>query len=321
MVFWLHKAYMKKKNETRIIKMLIRVLGFLPKSISVMLGKFLAAVWFMLDGKHRAKILTDINRTSLRELSEEEKKKLVRGVYRHYGIMAAEISKFRRWSAEKVRACISFDERTNLKQELEKGKGVILIGAHLGNWELTGMALPLFDIPICAVARPLKNEDLNAFLSKSRTRFGQVTLSKFNVMLEIIRKLRAGNAIGLLIDQDAEKDSEYVPFMDEIAGTLRIPAKLAVKYKLPVFCLSSYRIRPFEHKYRIIGPIEYPVDSADPIKDTTEIFNNAMSSVIYENPSQWMWFHHRWRSADKLGLTRLSGKNNDSKQSECESRG
>jgi Kdo2-lipid IVA lauroyltransferase/acyltransferase len=296
---------MRFRTEFYLTCILLAGLGILPKSLAVWSAKRLAAIWRALDGKHREKILRDIERTPLKSLSQAEKAELVRKVYEHYGIMLAEVAKFRKWDADQVRDCISFEEGGELAKAASKG-GCILITAHFGNWELSGMSLPLHGIPVAALARPLKNSHLDGTLNKLRTRFGQKVLVKFNVMLEVVRTLRAGYNVGMLIDQDAERDCAFVPFLGENAGTLTVPAKLALRLKMPVFCVMSYRIEPFRHKFRVIGPIELP-SGEDAIEATAAKFNEIIGSVILEHPEQWLWLHHRWKTADRRGLTKLSG--------------
>ncbi|GAB4163274.1 MAG: hypothetical protein Kow00107_10230 [Planctomycetota bacterium] len=297
---------MSSRLEFYIMSGLLCFLGLIPKDLSVFAARTLARIWFLIDGKHRRKILRDIDRTPLRELDAKRKEAIAKGVYLHLGTMLAEVSKFRKWSADKVSSCIAFTGGEALLDAVSKGKGALLITAHLGNWELAGMALPLKGVPISSVARPIRNTLLDETLNRLRTRFGQRIMVKFNVMLEIIRELKDGRCVGMLIDQDAERDCFFVPFLGEIAGTVSVPAKLAVKYKLPVFCVTSYRIAPFSHRYRITGPINFPTEGDDAVRITTEVFNNELSEAIMEHPEQWLWLHHRWRGADKKGLTRFS---------------
>ncbi len=296
---------MRPGTECALLKAVLWALGVLPAPVSVLVGKGLALVWYLLDGRHRRKILADIERTPLASLPLREKKRMVRRMYLHYGVMLAELAKFRRWPAERVKACIDFAEGEKLREAAQESN-VLVVSAHFGNWELTGMCLPLYGVKMAVVARPLKNPCLDDLLNSIRTRFGQKTMKKFNVMREIIKSMREGYSIGVLIDQDAERDCVYVPFLGETAATLTVPAKLAVKYGMPIFCVVSYRERPFRHRYRIIGPIECPREGDDAVEKACRAFNDAISQVILEHPEQWMWLHHRWRGADKKGLTRAA---------------
>ncbi len=286
----------------------VRFLGILPAPVTVTICKSIAYLWYVFDRSHHAKILTDIDRTPLSSCSSKQKRKIVRDFYLHLGVSFAEFCKLRRWPADRIIACVDFEDGAELLNVVKEGRGALMIAAHFGNWELTGLSLPLLGVPTAAVARPLDNKRIDGFLVASRTRFGQRILTKFNVMLEIIRNLKAGYCIGVLIDQDAEKDSVFVPFLGEIAGTSTVQAKLAVRYNLPVFCVVAHRIAPFKHKINVIGPIKYPTEGDDAVTKTCEVFNNVLSQVVLEHPEQWLWLHHRWRTADKRGLTAQSKK-------------
>ncbi|MDZ7816358.1 MAG: lysophospholipid acyltransferase family protein [Planctomycetota bacterium] len=298
---------MKAYAEYLLLRCILFLAGLLPASCAVAFGRTLAAVWFAFDAKHRRKILFDIERTPLAKRSEAEKRELVRGVYRHFGTMFGELAKFRRWDFERISKCIDDTELDKLRGR-EHPNGCMIISAHLGNWELTGMTLPLFGVDVWSVARPLKNKYIDRLLNESRVQFGQHIMEKFNVMLEIVRHLKKGRTVAVVIDQDAEKDAIFVPFLGETAGTLTIHAKLALKYDLPVYCVVTHRLRPFRHRFRVVGPVDYPSEGDDALERTVRKFNDVLSEVISECPEQWMWFHHRWRTADKKGLTRVANE-------------
>ena len=293
---------MKAYAEYVLLRFFLFIAGILPPTCAVVLGRAFASVWFALDRKHRRKALFDIDRSPLSKLTIAQKKKLVRDVYRHYGTMFGEFAKFRRWDFERISKCVDDSELEKLRGQ-ENPNGCLFISAHLGNWELTGLTLPPFGVDVWSVASPLKNPHIDRLLNKSRVRFGQHIMEKFNVMLEIVRHLKQGRNVAVIIDQDSEKDALFVPFLGETAATLTVHAKLALKYELPVYCVVTQRNKPFRHRFRIIGPVDYPKEGEDALEKTVRKFNDVLSEVILEKPEQWMWFHHRWRTADKKGHT------------------
>ncbi|MFA4985770.1 MAG: lysophospholipid acyltransferase family protein [Candidatus Brocadiia bacterium] len=294
-----------------LLSFLLFVLSLMPKGMCVAVCKGMAGLWYAMDRKHRRKVLFDIDRTPLAKLSAKEKVKICRGMYRHLGIMLAEISKFRSWPAERVKECLHVPDVERLRQVAGQG-GCIFITAHFGNWELSGMAAPLHGIPLAALARPLKDSSIDAMLNRGRERFGQKILVKFNAMLEVVRALRSGYNMGLLIDQDAERECIFVPFLGENAGTLIVPAKLACRLGVPVYCMMAHRVAPFKHEVKVIGPLTLPTGD-DAVRETAIMFNEVIGAEIMEHPEQWLWLHHRWKTADRRGLTSASGYNKDMK--------
>ncbi len=92
---------------------------------------------------------------------------------------------------------------------LKSGKGVIVVTAHLGNWELFGVLQAIAGTKITAVVRHIKNKSLDRMWNRVRTRFGLNILfaqRRMGAMKEMLLALRRGEALALVIDQNMNRD-------------------------------------------------------------------------------------------------------------------
>lgn len=179
-------------------------------------------------------------------------------------------------------------------------EGAITCAAHLGNWEL--LAVYIAEIQgksVAAVARRLDEPRLNQLLVDFRRGNGVETILRDSPSAgrQILRTLKQGGILAMLVDQDTRVSSITVPFLGHPARTPVAPATLALRRGIPI--VTSYsRRRPAGGLEIVMGGPLYPDNSLtkeDAIRDLTERVNDLLGAAILENPDQWPWWHRRWR--------------------------
>jgi len=176
--------------------------------------------------------------------------------------------------------------------------GVILISAHIGNWEISPMLMKLTTgKTITSVARPLGNAWADKWITNSRTRFGNRVVNKEGALQEMTHTLRNGGALGILIDQVTKRsDGVEVRFFGKRVMATPGVAMLALRCKsvvLPAFCVRE--------NGALVMHIQPPLEikrSGDLRKDlqvNTQLMNDAIVEMIRGYSSQWFWFHKRWK--------------------------
>lgn len=180
-----------------------------------------------------------------------------------------------------------------------RGKGVFLLSAHFGNWEIGALAAGLLARPIASVVRPLDNPYLEADLARLRGRFSNRTIAKKQAAREILRELRAAETVAILIDQNVlAREAVFVPFFGRPAATSPALALFQLKTDaavVPVFC------RPLgEGRYRLgfEEPILLPDLSPEQrtVESLTARYTRVTEQVIRAEPHLWLWMHNRWRT-------------------------
>ena len=225
--------------------------------------------------------------------------KLIEKMWSNYGLTFAEyvfLDKFRFNKFQNNHIEISGEKIiTEIKN---KGKPVIFISAHLGNFELMAMELEKKNINLAAIYRPLNNFFLNPFMVYLRKKYlckRQVKKGLIGTR-ETINYLKNNNSIALMVDQRVGESERY-PFFGVPAHTTTIPAQLALKYDLEIIPIYLERRENNFFKMEIQQPIKYKKtqNSDEDKKNITVEINKIIEKMILKNPSQWIWTHSRWK--------------------------
>jgi len=224
----------------------------------------------------------------------------VRDVYRELGRLAGEMALLEERRSAELRGLVTAVEgREHLEAIACDQRGVILVGAHLGNWELLGHLLPQYGLsPLQVVYRRLDNPILDARLRRSRERHGTRTLERRTATRPSLTALRRGEAVALLLDQHTRgKGTLRLPFLGETTPVSTLPARLALQTGCPV--LSPALIRDGPDRFRLLvspalEPGHYP-DSEEGVAELTAGIVRLLEAGIGRAPAQWFWVHRRWR--------------------------
>ena len=146
-----------------------------------------------------------LRRVALRNLELagfKDPDRIADGVFLSVGRIMASVAQFPSITRANVHEWIRYDGLDNFTAAHAKGKGVLVATAHLGNWELSAFSHALMTAPMHIVVRPLDNARVNAFVEKRRALSGNHIIQKKDAARQILRALAAGDAVGILIDQN-----------------------------------------------------------------------------------------------------------------------
>lgn len=193
-----------------------------------------------------------------------------------------------------------FDETPDwhvLESALGKGRGVILVAGHLGNWELAGSYIAARGVRMEAVARQMENPLFDAYLTRTRRRIGLEVIWDGDAVRRVPRTLRNDGVVAFLIDQGAVGlASTWVPFFGRYAKTPRGPAVFALRLQTPVVFVAPLRkpdgrftMSLEEVPVRVTGDRNADVDRI--VADYTA----ALERWVRKAPGQYFWHHRRWK--------------------------
>jgi KDO2-lipid IV(A) lauroyltransferase len=270
-------------------------LSFLPIKAGELFGLILYHLW-----KSRKEIATDNLKKSvaLHALSlPHSPEEVIREHFKNLGRFFIEIIKISYGRGKRILRQTTIRGLKNFEQAKEKGKGVIFVTGHCGNWELLAIAFSFHVTSFSLVARPLNNPYLNALLEWARSRFGNKAIYKRGALRAIISTLRSGGNVGILMDQAVLADEGIViDFLGRGAWTSRMPALIARKTSavvLPAF------IRREDKGHEITIYPEVSLSSLGnhehAVREDTQRFSRFIEDYIRQNPSQWLWLHKRWK--------------------------
>jgi KDO2-lipid IV(A) lauroyltransferase len=186
---------------------------------------------------------------------------------------------------------------------------VLIVSGHFGNWELGGYILALLGFRTHAIARPLDNPYVDAFLLRFREQTGQKVLKKDGDYDKMQNVLATGGIMLTLGDQDAGPKGLFVDFFGRPASTHKAVALLALEYKVPMVVLTSTRapssgepgsgnLKYGGESADVIYPDEYK-DRPDAVPALTQRFTAALERMIRRYPEQYFWLHRRWKHQPK----------------------
>ena len=227
-----------------------------------------------------------------KNISNFEKKKITRNMWKNYGMTFIEYIFLSRFRKESFHIEIKGEE--NLSLITKKNIQAIFISGHFANFELMSMEITKKNIDLATIYRPLNNFFLNPFMEYLRRKYVCKNQIKkgINGVREAIEYINKKHCIALMIDQRVS-EGERVNFFNRPALTTSLPAQLSKKYNLPIIPVFIERVgeeRFVIEFYAKIDPKEYK----DKL-DLTKKLNKTLEELIIKNPNQWIWTHNRWK--------------------------
>lgn len=278
---------------------LARLLNLIPFSFSLKVGEFLGMLLFFVDKKHREIALTNLKRAFRNEKTEKEIFEIGRECYRNLGRSFVEFSRLLRDEREYIERYIEIEGVENYIKAKEKGKGVLYLTGHCGNWELMALFQSLIGYPVSIVARPIDNPYLNRKIEEIRTRYGNRIIEKKKAMREILRCLDNNGTVGVLLDQNViKKEGVFVDFFGQPACTNKGVALIAQKTGAPVLPAFIHYLGNGKH-CMIIGQeieLEKGGNSEMNVVSNTARFTKIIEDHIRKYPGEWLWLHRRWKT-------------------------
>jgi KDO2-lipid IV(A) lauroyltransferase len=271
----------------------------IPYAVGQFLGRMLGAFFTMIPLKRIAISLGHIQKSFGDSMERAEAKKLNRRVLIHFGQMLFEVPHIMRLSHGNLSKYVVFNNEENLLGAMEKGKGVFILTAHFGNWELMAAAIALRFGAGEVVVRPIDFQALDQLMNNLRSRFGTDIIPKQRAMRRVMAAIKKNKVVGILLDQNVDwYEGVFVNFFGRWACTNKGLALMAIKTGTPV--IPAFSVRQRGGCYRIFFEKEIKLirtgDKTRDLEDNTALFTSIIEKYIRRYPDQWFWFHRRWKT-------------------------
>jgi KDO2-lipid IV(A) lauroyltransferase len=298
-----------EKSEFFAFQLLKIPFAVLPRVFCLAIGSALGSMVYYADRKHRDIALSNLDIAFGSQLSMDQKIKIAKNSFRHFGRVFADIIKARHLSREKIRRFLSVEGIKHLEKALTEGKGVLIFSAHLGNWEMATAQVSRIG-KINVVARRLDNRLLEKELLHIRKNLGANVIYKQQAARPILRSLGANEIVAILIDQNVVRNQAiFVDFFARTAATTPSLASFFLKTGAPIVPVFCYPTRGRKYLVKIFPPLEISLlgeEEQDVLKITQQC-TKIIQKQIQENPNFWLWFHNRWKTRpeeeERLGKT------------------
>jgi KDO2-lipid IV(A) lauroyltransferase len=281
-----------------------RLLGVLPLGAAVRVGGALGAGAYRMLGRDRRRALEHLA-IALPELGVGTHARLARETFCNAGRSFAELAQWPHLR-ERMGELISIDGVDHLERGLAAGRGVIAVTGHIGNWELLAAAVARLGYRLNVVARRVNEDRFDRLISTFRMSAGVRTIKReeATAMRDIVRGLRAGGILALLIDQDTRGPGVFVPFFGRPARTSPGAATIALRTRAPVLAVFIERRPPGHHvRFQPLYGFDEEDDRRPTVEELTAKFTAAIEAQIRHNPSEWVWWHRRWRHQPPPGTS------------------
>jgi KDO2-lipid IV(A) lauroyltransferase len=261
------------------------------------IGEWIGTLGYRPLGIRRAVVERQV-RAAFPVLPESEVLRIARASYAHLGRTSIETALLPAYSRQQVLAMFERIEGADvLARARARGKGLLLVSGHLGNWELAGSFVAASGVPIEAVARGMENPLFDRYITRTRHSLGMTIIHDADAVRRVPRATREGKAVAMLVDQGAVGlASSWVPFFGRQAKTPRGPAVFALRLGAPVVFATA--LRQPSGKY-IMYYEEVPVTPTGDLEaDVDRIvadYTSTLERWIRRAPEQYFWHHRRWK--------------------------
>jgi Kdo2-lipid IVA lauroyltransferase/acyltransferase len=262
----------------------------------------MAARWGDAGYRH-ARRLRSVGEANLllaygQELDDATREAILRSAFRNFALLLLDTFWFSRDTARRIQQWVIFDEAGFAP--LFRPAAHICITAHLGNWEVLGMAFATGGHPLVSVAAPLDNPIVDQMFNDMRKRTGQQVISKHGALRHLIKTLRAQGKIAMLLDQNTKPSDGglFVPFFGRPVPVSSAAAALWRRTGAEIFfgvCLPEpdghYRVPPVE---RVPTPSATD-ESPGHIEQVTAAIAQTTERYVRRYPGHWLWMYKRWK--------------------------
>lgn len=293
---------MKKKKPYRIVLyylflVLKAFFGLFPYRFAVWVSGMIGRITFYLLAKERNRTLGHLRLAFGGEKSEKELWLIARSVFENYGRMAAETTLVGK-ILPRIDEWVTFEGKEIADEVVGRGKGVIGLVAHFGNWELLGGFLTMKGYPITVIAKKIYYDRYNELLMAPRRRMGVKTIYRDDSPRKMLEVLRRNEVLGFVADQDVESvDGVFVDFFGKPAHTPVAPVRFAMATGAPIVPVFIVR-EGFRHRAIVEKPVELTVtgDKEKDVLANTQKWVSVQEKYIRQYPHLWVWNHRRWKT-------------------------
>lgn len=271
----------------------------LPPSWAQVSGHVMGKLaWFLLPSRRR---LVRSNLTqAYPDMDSPEMARMIHDIFQRLGALMVEVLRMPLITPHNYRDWITYEGMEYVEAARAKGKGVILLSSHIGNWEVGSIALGLYGLPCYLVTRPMDNPHLEALANRWRTRPGISLIPKHGAALKLARILKEGSASGVMMDQNYRdrKNAVFVDFFGRPAATTPLAAQYHLRFGAALIlghCLPEGRGK---FKLTFHPEIEFmPTGNmSQDIQALTQKITACVEDDIRKNPHLWFWLHNRWKT-------------------------
>lgn len=288
------------------------IVGVLPPRVARALGRGLGALAFTLARRHREQALDSVA-LAFFDRDDVWRTRVAKDSFRHLGECAFELAAHR-WIDPVIDRYVEIPDadRQVLDAAIGRGRGVVVVSGHVGNFELLARRVAMSGYSCATIARETSDPRTTALIERFRDTGWLATIWRGTdgAARAMLRQLRRGGILGMLIDQDTDVQGVFVDFFGRPAFTPRAAADLALHTGAAVLISFIHRRSDGGHAISI-REVDPPStgDRERDAREWTQTLTRAIEAEIRRVPQEWVWIHKRWKTRPPTTLpgTALAG--------------
>ena len=280
-----------------LIRWFSALISILPEGLALALGRGAGGLFGSVIRYHRKDAVAALQ-GCLPHLAPTEIQSTLHTMYRNLGMNLVESLRYRKVDEAFIQTHSRWEGREYIEEAMGRGKGVLGLTAHTGNWELLASMAAQEGYPMHIVVKAIKSPSVNRVIVKVREHQGLGVIDRRNALRECVRTLKRGGIVGFVLDQNMiDREGVFVDFFGQPACTTPGLAQLAALTQAPILPMFALRLGPRMHLKKILPPLDPPADrKPETIRQATQEYTRIIEQVIREHPEQWIWMHRRWKT-------------------------
>ncbi|MBN2225764.1 MAG: lysophospholipid acyltransferase family protein [candidate division Zixibacteria bacterium] len=294
----------KRTLVYRCALLLIGVVNVMPRSLAVFLGAILGQAAHAILIKDRLKARRNLKLAYGDRLTDAQRKTIVRNLFANFGRNAVDILRTKKHYDSEIKNLIDVEGLEHIERVYNRGKGVLGITGHIGNFELLAAWFVKSKYKVAVIGREMYDSRLNHLLVDYRESLGMINIDTKDSVRKIVQVLKDGYILGVLIDTDSFRvRSVFVPAFGRLSHTPVGQSVLGLKTGagfVPVACVRN------GSRYKIVVKPEITIERTGDIDrdayEMTKKCTHALEEIITDYKDQWIWIHNRWHNRPEVSI-------------------
>jgi len=279
-----------------IVKFLVFFFKMLPRSFALFLGNILGIAVFKFSKQARQVAEHNIGLVYPEVETNGRKQAMVKKNFMNIGKNLADALRLSKYKNGNLDRIVNLRNGKNIESLLGREKGLIVVTAHLGCWELIPAYFSQKGYRVNIITRQVYDKKVDSVINRIRGNFNVRIIDRARAPIVALKRLLLGETVGILMDQSATKNSVSVDFLGKAARTPIGPAYLAMKTASPVVPVAIHRLKNNNHMIEVGEEVMLKKTKSPEydLLENTRRCSKAVEQFIVKHPTEWVWFHKRW---------------------------
>ncbi|KEA45603.1 lipid A biosynthesis acyltransferase [Campylobacter mucosalis] len=274
------------------------IITITPNSVHNAIVKFLASIYMRLNKRRFKVVMTNLNLAFGDEISMQRKLEIAKQCYINFAkFLGINFIKNQNTTKEKVLKKVCFKNENFLIEAINSKRPVIISTAHFGEWELFSLAMAARFGAVSVLGRRLDSKSIDKILNANRTQFDVELIDKQGATKGILKALKQGRIVGILVDQNtAKSDGIEISFFNK--RVLHTPSVSIFAQKTDALIVNAFISQIDENLSEICFFESIDItkfDKENAIKLATQAQADACEAMIRQKPDEYFWFHRRFK--------------------------